>query len=270
MKLIPLNDAQYLKKQYKDASNIDARIRLHQRFSVHKYGWQLWVFDHFNLPANCRILELGCGPGNLWLENIDRIPPGWDITLSDFSTGMLEKTLQSLKKQHPFQYKAIDAQYIPYESGSFDAVIANHMLYHVSDRRAALAEIRRVLKPSGQFYAATGGGEHLMELAALIGKFNQEPAAWDSFLGSFTVENGMDQLSPWFTNIKLYCFDNCLEVTEAEALVDYVFSGRPRVKPERHEEFRQFVEAELESHGGVFHITTEAGLFVCVPKGDAK
>jgi SAM-dependent methyltransferase len=36
------------------------------------------------------------------------------------------------------------------ESGAFDAVIANHMLYHVPDRARALTEIRRVLRPGGR------------------------------------------------------------------------------------------------------------------------
>jgi ubiquinone/menaquinone biosynthesis C-methylase UbiE len=146
-----LNDRDYLKKQYKDSSNLDARIRLHQRFSVNKYGWHPWVFDHFDLPPACQILELGCGPGSLWLDNRTRIPPGWEITLSDFSTGMLEDARRNLDPQCQFKYKVIDAQSIPCENGYFDAVIANHMLYHVSNRPAALAEIRRVLKPAGHF-----------------------------------------------------------------------------------------------------------------------
>jgi len=50
-----------------------------------------WVFDQFNLAAKSRILEVGCGPGLLWLQNVARIPEGWDITLSDFSPGMLDE-----------------------------------------------------------------------------------------------------------------------------------------------------------------------------------
>ena len=76
-----LTDRHYLEKQYKDSSNLDARIRLHQRFSVNKVGWHRWVFDQFNLPPVCRILELGCGPGSLWLDNLKRIPAGWEILL---------------------------------------------------------------------------------------------------------------------------------------------------------------------------------------------
>ena len=44
-----------------------------------------------------------------------------------------------------FKFEEIDAQSIPYETKTFDAVIANHMLYHVPDRAKAIAEIKRVL-----------------------------------------------------------------------------------------------------------------------------
>ncbi|MCJ0825710.1 methyltransferase domain-containing protein [Luteimonas sp. 50] len=42
-----------------------------------------------------------------------------------------------------------DIQEMPFDAGSFDLVIANHVLEHVGDDRRALAEIHRVLKPGG-------------------------------------------------------------------------------------------------------------------------
>lgn len=244
-----------------------ARIRLHQLFSVNKYGWQPWVFDHLDLPAACRILELGCGPGTLWLDNLPRIPTGWEIILSDFSAGMLEAARQNLSPHRQFQYKVIDAQSIPYEDKCFDAVVANHMLYHVPNRSAALAEIRRVLKPAGRLYASTGGDQHLVELADLVGRFNHKVTSWGMDTNSFTLENGTAQFSPFFTEIRLYHYESCLEVTEAAPLVDYILSGRPRIQPEKQSEFREFVARELEAQGGTFHVTQDTGLFVAVRRG---
>lgn len=261
-----MTDQKYLVKQYKDASNLDAHILLHQRFSVNKYGWHPWVFDYFDLPPRCRILELGCGPGYLWRENLDRIPAGWDIILSDFSAGMLEETRRNLESQRQFRYKVIDAQSIPLESGYFDAVIANHMLYHVPDRPATLSEIQRVLKPAGYFYASTVGDRHLIEIADLIGKFDAKLASWGRVADSFTLENGMAQLSGWFRKIKLYCYEDALIVTEAAPLVDYILSGWAHIPAERQDQFREFVAREMESLGGVFHITKDSGMFVSVRK----
>jgi ubiquinone/menaquinone biosynthesis C-methylase UbiE len=142
-----VSDQTYLlTKQYQNASNLEARIALHARFSTNTYGYYPWIFDRLGLPPHSRILELGCGTGLLWLENMDRIPKGWDVTLSDFSPGMLQEAQQNLRgSRRPFAFAVIDAQAIPYEDESFDGVIANHMLFHVPDRPRAFVEIRRVL-----------------------------------------------------------------------------------------------------------------------------
>src|SRR5450759_51077 len=93
-----LTDPTYLVgEQYKDATNLNARIQLHQRFSTNKYDWQRWVFDHLSIPHNGRILEIGCGPGELWHRNRERIPEHWDITLSDLSPGMLREAQHNLQ-----------------------------------------------------------------------------------------------------------------------------------------------------------------------------
>ncbi len=145
-------DQQYLRTdQYRDSTNLDARVLIHQRFSTNPYGWFRWVFDRLlKLPENAKILELGCGPGYMWKENVERIPAGWNITLSDLSSGMVDAAWRNLiVSGRAFQFKEIDAQSIPFEDETFDAVIANHMLFHVPDRPKAIAEIKRVLKSAG-------------------------------------------------------------------------------------------------------------------------
>src|SRR5262245_36483808 len=107
-----LADPDYLlNQQYRDASNLNARIELHKRFSTNAYNWYLWVFDRLKTPPQSRVLELGCGPGRLWVENLDRIPPGWDITLSDFSPGMIAEARGNLAAaSRPFAFERVDAQ----------------------------------------------------------------------------------------------------------------------------------------------------------------
>jgi ubiquinone/menaquinone biosynthesis C-methylase UbiE len=261
-----ISDQRYLlAEQYRDASNLTARIRLHERFSTNPYNLQLWIFDHFNLPAQARILELGCGPGQLWLNNLHRIPPGWEITLSDFSPGMLEKARGNLKgSTHQFEFVRIDAQSIPFPPNSFDAVIANYMLYHVPDRPQALSEIRRVLRPGGRCYAATIGDTHMKELDDLVSRFDQSVSApSDDLVGAFSLENGMEQLEAWFGNVALHRFEDGLVVNETEPLVEYVQSSTFRwaLADEKVEAFRSFLEEELRHHG-VIHITKATGLFI--------
>src|SRR5258708_37930405 len=81
-------DTQYLlNDQYKNADNLSARAQLHTRFSANKQGWHRWVFEQFEIPARGHVIEFGTGPSWLWAENVERIPDGWQITLTDFSAG---------------------------------------------------------------------------------------------------------------------------------------------------------------------------------------
>ena len=60
------DSARLLRDQYKDGSNLSARIRLHQRFSTNRYGMMRWMFDQMEIPEPASVLELGCGTGVLW------------------------------------------------------------------------------------------------------------------------------------------------------------------------------------------------------------
>lgn len=62
-----------MEKQYRDASNLNARIALHERFSTNPHPLLRWLFDRLELPPEGRILEIGCGTGKLWVENLERI-----------------------------------------------------------------------------------------------------------------------------------------------------------------------------------------------------
>ncbi len=259
-------DPQYVRKQYQDASNLNARIRLHQEFSTNPQNWQHWLFDRFAFTPNCRVLELGCGAGTLWIENTARIPADAQIILSDLSEGMVAQAHAGLQAGYAnLQFKTIDAQEIPFEDGGFDIVIASSMLYHVSDLEKALGEIRRVLKPGGHLYASTAGQNHLKEMHELVARFDPQLAAWGSLpADSFTLENGAARLGVFFSRITRLDYPNALEVTDAEALVAYLLSGRIHMEGERKAEFARFVQQTLADHGGIFHVTIEGGVFDAV------
>jgi SAM-dependent methyltransferase len=87
--------------------------------------------------------------------------------------------------------KVVDAQAIPFEDETFDAVIANHMLYHVPDRLRALGEMRRVLRSDGAFYATTVGDRHMMQLWSLVEPFVPDIHERTGRVSrGFTLENG--------------------------------------------------------------------------------
>jgi len=260
-----ISDQEYLlTDQYQDASNLNARIRLHMCFSTNKYGWHRWVFDQINLCPESRILELGCGPGRLWLENLYRIPEGWEITLSDFSSRMLQEARRNLcDSQRRFEFEVVDAQAIPFEDESFDAVIANHMLYHVPDRAKVFSEIHRVLRLGGRFYASTIGRAHMRELHELLSKFDPDAGPWGGRPSEpFLLENGLDQIAQWFSRVTPQRYEDALVITEADPLVAYALStpAKSILVGDRLAEFIKYVEQELALHGAI-RITKDSGIF---------
>ena len=255
-------DPAYLREQYKNASNLNDRIQLHVRFSTNRYDFHKWVFDQLKLGPESRVLELGCGPGSLWRPNLDRIPPGWQITLSDFSPGMLEQARANLAGARPFGFQQADAQALPFADASFDAAIANHMLYHVPDRPRAFSEIQRVLRPGGRFYAATNGESHLRELHDIVRQFDPTIGMWrQPGDQTFTIEQAQSELSHFFSHVLLRRYDSNLVVTEAEPLVAFVASMvGAELSGSRRAEFMQMVEQRIAADGAI-HITKDTGLF---------
>ena len=262
-----LNDPKYLRSsQYATSTNLDARIDLHARFSTNPYGWFRWLFDQLSLSPTCRLLELGCGSGRFWLENLDRVPKGWSILLTDFSAGMLESARQNLEQRlHQAQFQVADAQSIPLPDHSVDCMIASHMFYHVPDRPTALAEIVRVLRPDGCLMASTVGENHLSELPLLMESFDPRLAAqqmqWEI---SFSLENGAAELGGIFSIVELRRYLDELLVTQPEPLVDYLLSSsRIGIDAVKREDFLDFVAGEIEQNGGTLRITKDSGIFIC-------
>jgi SAM-dependent methyltransferase len=263
-------DTQYVASQYRNAANLNTRIGLHQQFSVNPYGWQPWVFDQLDFPLQGCILELGCGTGQLWLDNFDRIPAGWEITLTDFSEGMLQQTQENLGPRRSFRFRVVDAQFIPFESGSFDGVLANHMLYHVPDKAKVLGEIQRVLKPEGRFYASTVGQRHLQEIGSLVSRFDPRLDWWGAQPGdSFTLESGAALLAGWFAEVTLRRYEDALIVTEPVPLTEFILSGRVKLDAGQQAEFARFVKQEFERLGGKFYITKDSGIFISRRRSNA-
>ena len=256
-----MNNVDAVREQYKTPANLAARFALHERFSTNAYPWMRWVFDQLALPAESAVLEVGCGTGALWHENAEHIPPGWRVMLSDQSAGMLAQAQQTLAGDpHTFSFEQCNAQALPFADGAFDAVVANHMLYHLPDLPAGLREIRRVLKPGGQLFAATNGEAHMSELYQLLVSFDPSQQHQGPRL-PFMLENGTPLLVPYFAHVERRDFPGSLAVTEAQPIIDYVYSMFP-IAVERRAAFVRHVEDTLQAHDGVFKIQKVTGLFV--------
>jgi ubiquinone/menaquinone biosynthesis C-methylase UbiE len=260
-----VTDQKYLwEKQYWNTDRLNARAYLQQQYSTNSYSWWSWIFDHFRLMEDSRILELGCGPGFLWVGNRERIGRKWQVTLSDLTPGMVKTAREKLKTDADiFTYTVLDAQHIPFEDNVFDAVIANHMLYHVPVLDKAISEIKRVLRPGGKIYATTIGKNHMDEMKRWRKQFYPQPKEmdWGCIADRFGLENGEEILSRQFSKVKRWLYQDSLEVIEAEPVIAYIRSFIYDNAGENVDaKFRTYLERRIATDGAL-HITKDSGLF---------
>ena len=256
---------QSLKTQYQNAANISARIRLHKEYSTNPQGWFPWIYEQFHLKEGMKILEVGCGNGELWIENLEKLPGNIQIVLSDVSEGMLRDVRKFLGKDKRFSFRCFDCEENPYENESFDLVIANHMLFYCAELNQALKECRRVLKKNGVFACSTYSKRHMQEITGLVKGFDENISlSADVLYEKFGLDNGEEKLKPYFSAVECLHYDDSIEISEAEPLIAYILSchgNQNRLLLDRYKEFREYVMEKTENG---FHITKDAGMFKCV------
>lgn len=256
---------QSLKTQYQNASNISARISLHTLYSGNKQGWFPWIYEKCAIKPGDRILEIGCGDGSFWLENLTSVPDKVQIVLSDKSDGMLRDAARRIGADDPrFSCASFDCVDIPYKDDQFDLVIANHVLFYCSDIDEACREIKRVLKPGGHLICSTYGSDHMKEINALVTAFDDRIVlSGEQLFLRFGRENGADILSRCFSDITWHSYEDFLFVTKTDPLVSYVLSchgNQNQFILDRYKEFRSHVSRSI---GKGLKITKDAGIFLC-------
>lgn len=254
-----------LKTQYQSATNISARIRLHRDYSTNPYGWFPWIYDQCRITDGLRVLELGCGDGTLWSENLARLPEQVQILLSDISEGMLRDARRRLGTEDPrFSFQAFDCGHIPCADQSFDRILANHVLFYCEDLPAVLSEICRVLAPGGVFLCSAYGSRHMQEISALVQRFDSRIVlSADKLYEHFGLENGESMLRRHFSDVRLLRYEDSIELNRAEPLIEYILSchgNQNQYLLDRYKDFRAFVEKQTTKN---FHITKDAGVFLC-------
>lgn len=111
-----------------------------------------YYVNKWKKPNNNFLLDLGCGLGRhaiLFAKN------GFNVSAVDLSEYAI-KYLDSWKEKEKLNIltKVCDMKKLPFENNSFDYVWAYHTLSHTDTIgfQVILAEIKRVLKPSGTIY----------------------------------------------------------------------------------------------------------------------
>jgi trans-aconitate methyltransferase len=104
-----------------------------------------FLLDAVGASAQTRLLDVATGPGFIAAAAAAR---GARVVGLDFSTAMITEA----RRRHPsIEFREGDAQALPFEAGSFDAVVMNFGLLHLANPAAAMADAHRVLRQGGRY-----------------------------------------------------------------------------------------------------------------------
>ncbi len=251
--------------QYRNASNLSARIRLHTLYSVNKQGWFPWLYEQCRIGEGMHILELGCGDGSLWKENRDRLPGQLRVELTDISEGMIRDARRTIgAEERNFSFYLLDCEQLPEDQVRYDRILANHVLFYPEDPAQVCRQIAGMLAPDGLFICSTYGADHMKEIRQLVEEFDSRIVlSAQKLYDRFGLDNGRKMLTEIFDDVQETVYPDELLVTDAEPLIEYILSchgNQNQYITERYTEFRQFVQARTDRG---LRITKEAGVFVC-------
>jgi len=121
-------------------------------------GYADRVLDAARLTAGMTLVDVGSGEGLIAFQAIERIGPSLNVILTDLSGPMLHYAQQQARErgvssQCSFIHaSAEDLSAIP--DASVDVVMTRSVLAYVKNKRQALQEMRRILKPGGRIALA--------------------------------------------------------------------------------------------------------------------
>ena len=129
----------------------------------HNFVWRMGegVVDLLEPRAGERILDLGCGPGQL----TDKISQsGAEVVGVDSSASMIGQARQNFPK---LRFVLQDAATMTFDN-EFDAVFSNAALHWMLDPAAVVKAVANALRPGGRFVAEMGGKGNIQTIVSAI------------------------------------------------------------------------------------------------------
>ena len=108
------------------------------------------VHEALGAQPGQRVLDIGCGPGFYVSELVDRVGTAGAVVGIDVSAEMLNLAKRRCEGRPNVAFHEASATALPVDGSSFDAALSVQVLEFVPEVDAALAEMRRVLRPGAR------------------------------------------------------------------------------------------------------------------------
>ncbi len=190
-----------------------------------------WALGLIPLTTGAVILDAGCGWGRFTWPLIEEF--GVDspnVYCVDSSLGMaLSAKKEAHRRRHYSKFAAAEIQALPFPTGHFDGVMANHVLYHLPDIGAGVKELARLVNENGWLLATTNSDhirvpvlEYHYKALDILGIDDESQNG-----SPFSMENGKRLLEEGFKEVDLEYFEDSTRYSSAdEFLASYKKIGR--------------------------------------------
>jgi len=217
------HEARYLREvQYRFPDRLEARAVLHRRYG--RGDWFAWLAKEIGFTPGSVVADVGCGAGALWRSAPRTVPDDLVLRLIDNSPGMVaeaEAAARATGRWRDIEAFVSDAAALPLADGGVDTALAIHMLYHLADPAAGLAELARVTRRGGTVAVVLNPSGTMAELSGLVEQALGRPAARPSPLSS---EDGLTLMQGQFGEVEVRRYDDTLRVTDPVDLLGYLTS----------------------------------------------
>ncbi|MEU5726770.1 methyltransferase domain-containing protein [Micromonospora sp. NPDC047738] len=248
---------------YACGQHLSARQALY-RYQTPAYDLPAIVIENLATVTGT-VADIGCGNGH-YLRRLRTRRPDLTTIGIDIAVGILRQT--------PPPVAVADAAALPLQNESVDAVLAMHMLYHITDTEAGLAELTRILRPRGILVVSTNANNDKHELddlwaaaaADVLGTPNGPRRI--SLSSRFPLDDAQDRLRPHVSDIHLIDLRGTITVTEPQPVLDHLASYRAWAhqtgvpfEATLHRVRERLTEAI--DRDGTFLISGHGGILVC-------
>jgi trans-aconitate 2-methyltransferase len=167
--------------------------------SSNQKKWALELLSKLDLKGNERVLDIGCGDGEITAAIAQRVSRGSAVGI-DSSKDMIDLATRRFPSEHHpnVAFLLKDARDLDFPE-EFDAVFSNACLHWVVDHRPVLAGIRRCLKPSGRMLLQMGGRGNAATALEAIDAVLKMPR-WAEYFNGFAFPyafHGPDEYRSW-------------------------------------------------------------------------
>jgi len=222
-----VTDNAYLTYQYADSEKLHIRQEAHRLYSERTDNFMEWVLDILDPQPGERIADVGSGHG-IYHPFLAR--RGVQIVTVDASLGMLAEAGTKARQDNlPVWAVQASAEQLPLADGCCDRLMANHMLYHVPDKRAALREMGRVVKAGGRLLLTTNSADNGAQMTQLHAEAAAElglTADSRSLIEDFTLESGEPLVRSVFPAVELIRREDAFLFPTADSFLAYYASMR--------------------------------------------